>query len=78
MEYKIVKALGTLSAEPDGSRREVGLVSWDGGPVRLDIRTWRRGGWAAPAKVGRVRLTRKETELLRNILNDLDLEDIPE
>jgi hypothetical protein len=76
-EYEIIKRLGTLSVEESGGRREVGIVSWNGGPAMLDIRTWRRGR-SAPNPVGKIRLTCKETELLRNTLHELNLEDIPE
>jgi hypothetical protein len=78
MECKIVKLLGTLSAKPDGSRREVGIVSWNGRSAKLDIRTWLADGRAAHKSTGALTLTRKEAELLRNILDALDLEDIPE
>ena len=76
MEYEILKRLGVLSARPDGSDREVCLVRWGAGPVKLDVRRIKDG------EIMRVRpsstFTRKEAELFRNILNDLDLEEIPE
>jgi hypothetical protein len=78
MKHETVKHLGTLSVASKGSRREVGIVSWNDRPAKLDIRTWLSDGSAAHNDVGKLTLTRKEAELLRNILNALDLEDIPE
>jgi hypothetical protein len=75
---EIVKRFGTLSASKNGSRREVALVSWNGRPAKLDIRTWLADGRAARNGTGKLTLTRKEAELLRNILNALDFGDIPE
>jgi hypothetical protein len=78
MNYERVKALGTLSTKPDGSRREVGIVSWNDRPAKLDIRTFKSDGTPGPGNIGKLTLTRKEAELLRNILSALNLEDIPE
>jgi hypothetical protein len=76
MDYEILRRFGAISAYPNGSAREVALISWRGGPPKLDIRKF------LGDEPERIRpsctYTRKEAELLRNILNNLDLEDIPE
>jgi hypothetical protein len=80
VEYEIIKRLGVLSARHDPKlgvlTREVGIVSWLGNPPKLDIREYSEGRPVFVRK--QVTFTRKETELLRDILNDLDPEEIPE
>jgi hypothetical protein len=76
MEHEILKRFGVLSTRPDGSSREVCLIRWGGGSAKLDIRRIKGD------EVMRIKpsctFTRKEAELLRNVLSDLDLEEIPE
>jgi hypothetical protein len=76
VEYEIVKMLGVLSARPGGATREVAIVGWNGKPPKLDIREYSEGKPLMKRPSGT--FTRKETELLRDILNDLDPEEIPE
>lgn len=40
INYEIHENLGTLSASKNGWTREVNLISWEGGPIKLDIRSW--------------------------------------
>jgi hypothetical protein len=76
MVYKLIRRLGILSAKPDGSTREVCIIAWNDGPAKLDIKRISDGDLMRAAKS--TTFTRKEAELLRNILNDLDLGEIPE
>jgi|GEM_PF-100606 len=42
MRFDIVKPLCVLSTAPSGWTREMNVVSWNGGPEKLDIREWDR------------------------------------
>jgi hypothetical protein len=76
MECKILKRFGVLSTRPDGSSREVCLICWSAGSAKLDVRRIKDDA------IMRIKpsstFTRKEAELLRDILNRLDLTEIPE
>jgi len=40
ISFVIEKRLGVLSTSSNGWRKELNLVSWNGRPVKLDIREW--------------------------------------
>ena len=40
IKYDIVKELGVLSENAKGWRKEVNLISWNGGVPKYDIRDW--------------------------------------
>lgn len=72
-KYEVIKTFGELSEGRSGWRREVNLVSWNEGQPKIDIRDW------APdhAKMGKgVSLTSEEAAVLREILAEIDLDDI--
>ncbi len=40
IQYEIMEEIGVLSESKSGWRKEVNLVSWNGGAPKLDIRNW--------------------------------------
>ena len=74
IKYEITKSLGILSEGSRGWQKEINLVSWNERTPKIDIRDW------APEheKMGKgVTLNREELIQLRDILNQLDLEELP-
>lgn len=39
-KYEITKEIGVLSETPSGWRKELNLVSWNGGEPKFDLRDW--------------------------------------
>lgn len=73
IKYEIKKEIAVLSTSKSGWNREINFVSWNEAKPKLDIRDW------APdhAKMGKgVTLTQEEAAILREILNDLSLDDL--
>lgn len=72
-KYEVKKQIGQLSSSKSGWNREMNLVSWNGAKAKLDIRDW------APdhEKMGKgISLTHEEASILREILNELNLDEI--
>ena len=68
IKYDIVKELGVLSENAKGWRKEVNLISWNGGAPKYDIRDW------APdhEKMGKgTTLSEEEMKNLKEILGEL-------
>ena len=68
IKYDIVKELGVLSENAKGWRKEVNLISWNGGVPKYDIRDW------APEheKMGKgTTLSEEEMKNLKEILGEL-------
>lgn len=40
INYKITRKLGVLSTSESGWTTEANIISWNGGPEKLDIRAW--------------------------------------
>ena len=73
IKYEINNSLGILSEGSRGWQKEINLVSWNERTPKIDIRDW------APEheKMGKgVTLNREELIQLRDILNQLDLEEL--
>lgn len=65
IQYNIEKALGMLSENKSGWKREVNLISWNGAEPKIDIRDW------APdhSKMGKgISLSSTEAQVLMQIL----------
>ena len=63
--YEIVEEIGVLSEGTRGWRKELNRISWNGGPVKYDIRDW------APdhSKMGKgITLTEEEANQLKELL----------
>ena len=71
--YEIEKKLGVLSRSDNGWRKEVNLVSWNNGIVKMDIRDWDREN--SKMRKG-VTLTRSEVYTLFGILKHLDFGEV--
>ena len=68
IKYDIVKELGVLSENAKGWRKEVNLISWNGGVPKYDIRDW------APdhEKMGKgTTLSEEEIKKLKEILGEI-------
>ena len=68
IKYDIVKELGVLSENAKGWRKEVNLISWNGGVPKYDIRDW------APEheKMGKgTTLSEDEIKKLKEILGEI-------
>lgn len=73
IKYEITRSLGILSQGSRGWQKEINLISWNERAPKVDIRDW------APEheKMGKgITLTREELIHLRDILNQLDLEEL--
>lgn len=71
IKYEIIEKVGTVSESPKGWTKELNLISWNNRDPKYDLRDW------APEheKMGKgVTLTKDELKKLRDILNDMDLQ----
>ena len=69
-QYEIKEEIGVLSESKSGWRKEVNLVSWNGGTPKLDIRDW------APdhEKMGKgITLNTEEARKLSDLLQKMPL-----
>ena len=67
IKYDIIKEFGVLSENAKGWRKEVNLISWNGGAPKYDIRDW------APdhEKMGKgTTLSEEEMKILKEILGE--------
>lgn len=72
-KFEIKKNIAVLSSSKSGWNRELNLVSWNEAKPKLDIRDW------APdhQKMGKgVSMNREEAAILREVLEDLNLDDV--
>lgn len=71
IKYELIKKVGNLSEASKSWRKEINLIAWNGREPKYDIRDWSPEG----DKMGKgVTLSKDELKILRDILNDLDLE----
>lgn len=69
IKYEIIKEIGVLSENARGWRKELNLVSWNGGAPKYDLRDW------APEheKMGKgVTMTAAEVKALRNLIENIE------
>ena len=65
IKFEIKKEIGVLSESSKGWKKELNVISWNGGEPKYDLRDW------APdhEKMGRgITLTEEEVEKLRELL----------
>jgi hypothetical protein len=68
IECEIIESYGVFSAGAKNWNKEVNLISWNGMPAKLDIRTWQSNH----EKCGKgIALTREEAEELVKLLNKI-------
>lgn len=68
MIYTVQETLATLSETPSTAKK-VTLTSWNGGPAKLDLRTWYETDDGERPGKG-ITLTEAEAEALYNILDE--------
>ena len=73
--YEIREHIAVLSDRGKGWRKEINLVSWNGGMPKLDIREWNQDHSAM--KKG-ITLTRRELKILLASVKEIDEETIAE
>jgi hypothetical protein len=69
IKYDIINEIGIISENSKGWRKEINLISWNGGEPKYDIRDW------APEheKMGKgTNLTKDEVMKLKEILNTIE------
>lgn len=69
IKYEIIKEIGVLSENARGWRKELNMVSWNGGAPKYDLRDW------APEheKMGKgVTMTAAEVKALKNLLGNIE------
>ena len=72
IKFEITKKLGVLSESQRGWKKEINMVSWNNYPAKYDIREWDPDH----EKMGKgVTFNKDEIIALKNILNQLDLEE---
>jgi len=68
IKYDITKEIGVISESPKGWKKELNMVSWNGGKAKFDFRDW------APdhEKMGKgITFTEEEARKLYELLGDL-------
>ena len=67
IKYNIVREIGVLSENTKGWRKEINLISWNGGKPKYDIRDWAPGR----EKMGKgITLTEEEMKALMKAVSD--------
>ncbi len=71
--FSLEKNVGTIAEGKGGWSLELNLVSWGGRPAKFDIRSWSPDH----QKMGKgATFTKEELIALKNLLNDIDIENI--
>lgn len=72
IKYEVTEKLGVLSESQRGWTKEINMVSWNDYPAKFDIREWDPDH----KKMSKgVTLKKDEIIILREILNNLDLDE---
>ncbi len=69
IKYEIIEEIGVLSENSRGWRKELNLVSWNGGAAKYDLRDW------APEheKMGKgITMTADEAKALKRLLDSVE------
>ena len=68
--FEIVEEIGVIATHSTGWKKELNLVSWNGGQAKYDIRDWSPDG----SKMGKgISMTREELATLKGILDEMEL-----
>jgi hypothetical protein len=71
--FEIIKHIGVIGEGTKGWKKEVNIVKWNNRNPKMDIRDWDQNN----VKMGRgVTLNKEEVSELKNLLNDIDLDDL--
>ncbi len=68
--FEVEKKFGVLSEKPNGWKKEVNLVSWNGREAKFDIREWNEEHTRMSKGLT---FTKEEIIKLKEILNSMDL-----
>ncbi|SCP99129.1 YdbC family protein [Anaerobium acetethylicum] len=69
IKYDIIREVGILSENAKGWRKEINLISWNGGSPKYDLRDWSPGH----EKMGKgTTLTEDEIKKLKVILSTIE------
>lgn len=71
-EYKVLEEYGTIG-QSGAVLKKVRLVSFNGGPPRLDIRQWRQKQDGTEVVFKGISLSGAELEQLKKIIQNLDI-----
>lgn len=63
----VIKKIAVISREDSGYRKELNLVSWNGGEPKLDLRRWSHEDKALKG----ITLTEEETKELYKVLGEI-------
>lgn len=74
-KFELVKALGVLSEGSKGWKKELTIVSWNGRAPKFDIREWDEDHESMRKGVS---FTKDELVQLKEILNQVDFDEITE
>ena len=73
IKFDIIKNLGILSEGAKGWKREVNIISWNDRKPKIDIRDWDE----SHVKMGKgITLSNDELKQLKEILNQIDIEEL--
>ena len=67
LKYEIINYVGVISEKPNGWKKELNIISWDGQEPKYDLRSW------APEhkKMGKgITLTEEELRLLKTVIDE--------
>lgn len=73
-EYRVLEEYGTIG-QSGAVLKKVRLVSFNGGPPRLDIRQWRQKQDGTEVIFKGISLSGEELAKLKEIIRDLELEE---
>lgn len=69
IKYEIIEEIGVLSENSRGWRKELNLVSWNGGTAKYDLRDWAPGH----EKMGKgITMTADEAKALKRLLESVE------
>lgn len=73
ISYEILGNYGELGSNRSGWTRELNLVKWNNNAPKLDLRDWNQDH----SRMGKgITLSYEEVAILREVLNDLNLDEI--
>lgn len=73
VNYQITKHIGKIS-ENRTNWKELNLISYNGFPAKYDLRKWTKDEDGSPRMGRGITLSMEETAILRDLLNQLDLD----
>ncbi len=73
VQYDIIRHIGVIGEGSRGWKKEINIISWNNRAPKIDIRDWDENH----EKMGKgVTLSKEEASSLKNILSELDIQEI--